>query len=481
VQCDPETAVLSRGRVLLGGSPLRLLTLSAAGSAVWEALLAGAAVGAAGPGAGTLARRLVDAGLAHPAPPAPPPGRAGDVTAVLPVRDHAAGLASLVTALGRRCAEVIVVDDGSTDATGAVAAAAGARVLRHEAALGPAAARLAGAGAATTPLVLFCDADILLPESQADWLGRMLGHLADPAVGAVAPRVASPVPVGTRPGLLHRYEAARSPLDLGRRPAAVRPGSRVGYVPSAVLLIRRELVAFDPALRYGEDVDLVWRLVEVGWAVRYEPAAVVHHRPRADWPGWARQRFGYGSSAGPLAVRHPAPLRPARAAAAATLGALAVAAAPRGVARAAAAGAVTLLTAGRGAYSVARLSERLAAAPRPRRLAVVMLLAGRRFALESAADNVRRGWWPLLAASRPGRRVVAAAVVLPAVRDWWVTRPDVGLVPYVLLRLFDDAAYSAGVWSGSVQAWTARPLLPARPGWARGPRSWSGHRAAERR
>jgi mycofactocin system glycosyltransferase len=402
------------------------------------------------------------------------------VTAVLPVRDHADGLGRLVGALAARCAEVIVVDDGSTDATGAAAAAAGARVLRHDRPLGPAAARLAGAAAATTPYVLFCDADMLPPDSDpdldrgepgapaTDWLGLLLGHLADPAVAAVAPRVASPVPAGVRAGLLARYESARSPLDLGPRPAGVRPGSRISYVPSAMVLLRRELVRFDPAMRYGEDVDLVWRLVSAGWSVRYEPAAVAYHRPRADWAGWGRQRFGYGSSAGPLAARHPGPLRPTGQAAAAVAAALAIALPPasaRGVAvrRRHAVGLVAAITAGRGLLTAARLGRRLTAAPHPTRLAWVMVIAGRRYALAAAADNIRRGWWPALVPGRPGRRVLALAVVAPAARDWWVTRPGVGLLPYVLLRFADDAAYSLGVWWGCWQARTAGPLLPAVP------------------
>ncbi|WP_322766553.1 glycosyltransferase, partial [Frankia sp. Cr1] len=128
VQCEPDLRVLSRGRVLLGGSPLRLLTLSRAGAAVFEALAGGATVTAAGAGAGTLARRLVDAGHADPVPPtAGRPGVPGpdDVTLVIPVRDRAAELSRLLAAVTGTCREVIVVDDGSTDATGAVARRAG--------------------------------------------------------------------------------------------------------------------------------------------------------------------------------------------------------------------------------------------------------------------------------------------------------------------------------------------------------------------
>ena len=52
-------------------------------------------------------------------------------------------------------------------------------------------------------------------------------------------------------------------------------------MPSAALLVRADVVdgpdLFDPALRGGEDVDLVWRLGEAGWDVRYEPSSTVAH------------------------------------------------------------------------------------------------------------------------------------------------------------------------------------------------------------
>ena len=79
---------------------------------------------------------------------------------------------------------------------------------------------------------------------------------------------------------LTRYEAVRSSLDRGSAPGLVRPMSRIPYVPSAALVVRRDVVAdcaLRPRLRGGEDVDLVWRLVEAGWDVRYEPAATVAH------------------------------------------------------------------------------------------------------------------------------------------------------------------------------------------------------------
>ncbi|MYR59508.1 glycosyltransferase, partial [Streptomyces sp. SID625] len=148
--------------------------------------------------------------------------------------------------------------------------------VRHPVSRGPAAARNSGWRLAGTELVAFLDADVV-PEP--GWLEALLPHFADPRVAAVAPRVRS------RPGgsVLERYERERSPLDLGPLPAVVRPGSRVSYVPTAALVVRvsalRALDGFDESLRYGEDVDLVWRLAARDLLVRYEPGSEVRHAP----------------------------------------------------------------------------------------------------------------------------------------------------------------------------------------------------------
>ena len=58
--------------------------------------------------------------------------------------------------------------------------------------------------------------------------------------------------------------------------------------PSACLLVRRSSFGdgFDETLRYGEDVDFVWRLHDHGWLVRYVADVVVTHRARSTWRGW---------------------------------------------------------------------------------------------------------------------------------------------------------------------------------------------------
>ena len=84
-----------------------------------------------------------------------------DVTVVLPARNEAEGLRRTLPALRAAlpAAEVIVVDDGSTDATAEVAAANGARVLANPYAMGNGAAIKRGARAASGEVIVFMDAD----------------------------------------------------------------------------------------------------------------------------------------------------------------------------------------------------------------------------------------------------------------------------------------------------------------------------------
>jgi mycofactocin system glycosyltransferase len=276
---DPAVRIYGGGRVLVAAG--RIIRLSAAGPAALRALLAGEATLAQR----RLGRRLVDAGMAHPRPSP----RAASATVVIPVRDRPAELARCLAAMGGGVA-VVVVDDGSADAA-AIADACrrrGARLVRHEQSGGPAAARNEGVRGIDTELVAFLDSDTIPPPG---WVDALSGHFADPLVVAVAPRVKA-------------LAGRRSPLDMGAASAEVGPGRAVSYVPSAALVVRRSALGddpFDPTLRYGEDVDLVWRLKSAGGHIRYDPRVVVEHEETHR----LARRFAYGTSAAPLARRHP--------------------------------------------------------------------------------------------------------------------------------------------------------------------------------
>lgn len=446
---DPGTRLVDGGRVLIGGSPLRLFRLGPAGQRVAEALRDGADLPA---GHERLTDRLLDAGAAHPAPEPGRGRRPSEVTAVIPARDTPAEvLAELcrrVRAEGiERC---IVVDDASA----VPLVAAGAALVRLATNLGPGGARNAGAAEVRTPFIAFLDADTL-PEP--GWLAPLLAHAADPRVALVAPRITAVA----APGALARFEQWRSPLDLGPVPARIRAGSRVSYVPAAALLVRadafRALGGFEPGLRLGEDVDLVWRLDEAGHGCRYEPGAAVAHRTRPDLRRWVRQRFDYGTSAGPLATRHPGALAPAR------LSGWSVAVWVLGVLVHPVAGAAV------AGGTIAALARKLRPMDHPVGEAARLAGLGNLHAGRILASAVTRAWWPLAVAaalvSRRARRAVLLAAVVPVALDWWRDRPPIDPLRGLGLRLLDDAAYGAGVWVGVVRTRCAGPLVPELANW----------------
>jgi len=455
---DPSLQRRDQGRVLLGGTPFRVWRLNERAATVADHLLGGDPIGE-DPTYQSLARRLLDAGMAHPVSTSPA-AAVDEVTVVIPFLGPAEELAGTLAALGPT-GPVIVVDDGCADA-GAVAAAArqhGAEVVRHAANRGPGAARNTGWRLAGTEAVAFVDGGCLPGEG---WLAALLAHLDDPEVAAVAPRITAELPASL-PRTLAAYERDRPSLDRGPDPAAVHPRSRVPFVPSAALLVRRSDLeragGFDEDLRWGEDVDLVWRLVGEGRTVRYEPAAVVRHVARATTRSWLRQRFDYGSSAAPLARRHDAAVRPlgtsVPVAAAWALG--------TGV------GVVPgLLCAG---ATTVGLIPKLSAVPEPRREAVRLSVVGHAYGGQALAEALRRPWWPLLAVaalrSRRAQRVAALVAVVPPAVEWLCERPALDPVRWTALRLLDDAAYGAGVWAGCWRERSLRCILPAFTGGGR--------------
>jgi mycofactocin system glycosyltransferase len=384
--------------------------------------------------------------------PTPPEAAFGrdDVTVVIPVRDRPEQLRRLLLALqGLTC---IVVDDASSDpsTTENIARRVGASFIGLTGNVGPAGARNAGLQLATSALVAFIDSDCLPTE---EWLAPLLGHFNDPLVAAVAPRI---VPVPAEPATtLSGYDAVRSPLDMGDQAGPVRQHSKVSYVPSAALVVRRQVTNeafFDPALRGGEDVDLVWRLGQAGWDVRYVPDSLVHHDSPGSVPSWLSRRFFYGTTAGPLALRHPGALPPVQTSAW-TAGVWALLLVRRPV-----------LAGGVLAASVAVLARRLTGVVHePLKAAATIACGGTVRSTLPALAGLTRAWSPALCVGLlfgRTRRAAAAALLVPAVRDWFDSGGGLNPVDYSALHVADDVAYGTGVWVGCLRARTLRPLIP---------------------
>jgi mycofactocin system glycosyltransferase len=436
------------GAVLVGGSPLRVLRLSRRGAETVAAWWAGAPVGAS-TAERALARRLLDAGIAHPDPPRA--ASPAEVTVVVPVRDRVAELRRCLGALDPRC-RVVVVDDGSTDAAGiaAVAADAGAELVRLPAPRGPSAARNAGLDAARTPFVAFVDSDCVVGPG---FPGRLVDHLRDPALAVAAPRIC-PLDPHAR-GLLARYENAHSALDMGPREGLVRPESPVPYVPSAALVARTAAIAahrFDETLRTAEDVDLIWRLHDAGWQVRYDPAVRVAHDHRTGLGAWFRRRVVYNASTAVLMRRHPGRVPAVSLSRAGAAFWLAVAAGRPRLAAAVAGGASILLA--------RRLAPQV---PRAWPIAARLVADGLAHEARHLGRALTGPWLPLLAAASSRRRLRrrAWAIVLAGVAAEWAgdgLRPSPGL--YALGRPLEDLARGLGVWLGCARERHLGALLP---------------------
>ncbi len=422
-------------RVIIAGSPLRLFRLSANGRRVVEAIERDQPLPA---GHVKLTTRLVEAGAIHPVP-TQSPFTVADVTIVVPAYNatpsevHAGGAA-------------IVVDDASEPP---LAAKPGWKTIRLSTNRGPAAARNAGLAEVSTPLVAFVDTDVDLG---ADWLDALLPHFSDPLVALVAPRVASAPGSST----LAEYETTRSPLDLGGEPARIEAGTRVSYVPGAALLARTEALraigGFDEALRTGEDVDLVWRLIDAGHRCRYEPATTGHHRPKATLSAWFRQRMTYGRSAAALDRKHPGAVSPLRMSGwSAVVWVLVIARRPLAAA----------MVAGGTIVALQRKLDDVPPAESVRLAGLGHLYAGRQL-----ASAITRVWWPLaLVAALFGRRARAPlmwATVIPPLLDCLGRRDP---LRYASLRLVDDIAYGTGVWIGVVEQRRCGALAPKFTNW----------------
>jgi hypothetical protein len=218
------------------------------------------------------------------------------------------------------------------------------------------------------------------------------------------------------------------------------------------MVARREALGrgFDEQLDLGEDVDLVWRLHDAGWQVRYDPTVEVAHEHRATPTAWYRRRVAYNESVVPLLRRHPERLPVLFLSPAAAL------------AWGAALGGMATPVAILGAVRAIRL----------RRAVAGRLPRAARWALDTALDTTAReahdlgralaGPWlavvPLL-----GRRRVALLLAAMIARDWRDDRPSMDPISYAALRLADESARGAGIWLACLRARDFRALLPRRP------------------
>jgi GT2 family glycosyltransferase len=227
------------------------------------------------------------------------PTGTSSVAVIVPARDEGRTIAACVRSVyaqgwPRDRLEVIVIDDGSADDTGAQARAAGATVLRTGG-VGPSRGRNLAVQATRAELCLFTDGDCELAPGLLGALVEALAAAGPAFAGAGGRQLAPP---GSPPyaARVQRFlEAVGFVSDYVRGGGAPRETT---HNPSCCALVRRAALlgcgGFRDELWPCEDLELDRRLRRAGHRLLYVPAAVVyHHRPAAP-AGFARMMRGYG-------------------------------------------------------------------------------------------------------------------------------------------------------------------------------------------
>jgi glycosyltransferase involved in cell wall biosynthesis len=196
--------------------------------------------------------------------------------------------------------EVILVDDGSIDATPEIVKLfPRVRYFRHAKNEGLSVARNTGLQLARGEIVAFTDADCRADE---DWLYYLVGDLLrGPFAGVGGPNLLPPedshvaAAVMVSPG-------GPAHVMLTDREAEHIPGCNMAFYRSALAAIG----GFDPLFRKaGDDVDVCWRLQQCGYKIGFSPAGFVWHYRRSTVGEYLRQQHGYGEAEALLVRRHP--------------------------------------------------------------------------------------------------------------------------------------------------------------------------------
>jgi GT2 family glycosyltransferase len=194
--------------------------------------------------------------------------------------------------------ELIVVDDGSTDNSKVIASQFACRLISTRNA-GLSSARNTGLAAATGEIVAYLDDDAYPDPHWLKYLAEAFNSTSHCGIGG--PNLVPPEDpavaqcVGNAPG---------GPIHvlLTDTVAEHIPGCNMAFRKSSLTKIG----GFDPLFHTaGDDVDLCWRLQEMGWTIGFSPAAVVWHHRRKSIRAFLKQQKGYGQAEAMLQRKWP--------------------------------------------------------------------------------------------------------------------------------------------------------------------------------
>jgi O-antigen biosynthesis protein len=194
--------------------------------------------------------------------------------------------------------EVIVIDDGSTDATASIARMYGARLISTPN-QGLSAARNLGLAVAAGEIVAYIDDDARPDPHWLAYLAAMFTQTSHAAVGG--PNIAPPGD-GTVAACVANAPGNPMHVLISDTEAEHIPGCNMAFRKSALEAIE----GFDPRFRRaGDDVDVCWRLRDAGFTIGFSAPAMVWHHRRNSLRAYVKQQLGYGEAEALLEAKWP--------------------------------------------------------------------------------------------------------------------------------------------------------------------------------
>jgi glycosyltransferase involved in cell wall biosynthesis len=195
--------------------------------------------------------------------------------------------------------EVILVDDGSTDATPQIASLYPTLRYLHHANRGLSVARNTGIAAATGEIVAFTDSDCRADE---DWLRYLVGDLVTSRFTGIGGHNFLPPEDSAVAAAVLVSPGGPAHVMLNDRVAEHIPGCNMAFYKWAL----DEIGGFDPIFtKAGDDVDVCWRLQQRGYRIGFNPAGFVWHYRRSTVKAYLKQQRGYGEAEALLVRKHP--------------------------------------------------------------------------------------------------------------------------------------------------------------------------------